>query len=287
MNFLNKMERKFGRFAIRHLMKYIAALYVIGMIVQMTAPGVYVRFLMLDASAILRGEIWRIITFMIWPPTGEMVFNALIIYCYYNLGTALENIWGTFRFNLFFLVGIFGHVLAAIIIYLAFGLVYPLMTHYLNFSLFLAIAFMFPETQFYIFFAIPIKAKWLALFNGAVYLYGLVFGSALDRITIILSFANVILFFFLYRGARYSPKEVRRKQKFRSQMNAAVRERERTGRHRCAICGRTEEDDPNLTFRFCSKCQGNFEYCEDHLYTHQHVTLGGMDPRQAGPVRPS
>lgn len=282
MNFLNKLERKFGRFAIPNLMRYIVILYAAGILIQMTVPEVYFRFLMLDARAILHGEIWRIVTFMIWPPASGLLINALIIYCYYNLGTALENVWGTFRFNLFFLVGILGHVLAAIVIYLVFGLVYPLTADYLNFSLFFAIAFMFPETRFYIFFAIPIKAKWLALFDGAIYLYGLIFGGAITRVAILLSFANVILFFLLYRGARYSPKEIRRKQKFRSQMNEAAREMKKNGRHRCAVCGRTEEDDPNLTFRFCSKCEGNYEYCEDHLYTHQHVTLGGMDPRQAG-----
>ncbi len=287
MNFLDKMERRFGRYAIPNLMRYIVVLYVIGIFIQMTAPEVYFMYLMLDARALLRGQIWRVITFMIWPPTNGLLLNALIVYCYYNLGNVLENVWGAFRFNLFFLIGILGHVLAAIVIYLVFGMVYPLTTDYLNFSLFFAIAFMFPETRFYLFFAIPIKAKWLALFDGAVYLYGLIFGGAATRVAIVLSFANVMIFFLLYRGSRYNPKEIRRKQKFRAQMDQAERAAKTAGRHRCAVCGRTDQDFPNLTFRFCSKCEGNYEYCEDHLYTHQHVTLGGMDPRQAGQGRPS
>jgi len=83
------------------------------------------------------------------------------------------------------------------------------------------------------------------------------------------------------RGSRLNPKEIRRKQVFHSQMREAQKTAEKIGRHRCAVCGRTEEDDPNLVFRYCSKCEGDYEYCQDHLYTHKHVTKGGMDPRQA------
>lgn len=285
MDFLNRLERRFGRYAIPNLMRYIAMLYVAGIFVRQFAPQVYIAYLALDARAILNGQIWRIVTFLIWPPSGQLFLNALLVFLYYNLGSELESVWGSFRFNLFFFMGVIGHVLAALAVYLLFHQVYLLTTDYLNLSLFFAISFMFPETQFYLFFVIPIKAKWLALFDAAIYLYGLVFGGAATRVALVLSFANVIVFFLLYRGSRYSPKEIRRKQKFRTQMNQAVRESKKAGLHRCAVCGRTDQDSPELTFRYCSKCEGNYEYCEEHLYTHQHVTLGGMDPRQAGPNR--
>ena len=236
MNIINKLERKFGKYAIPNLMYYVAILYAIGLLVSQLAPQVYLEYLMLDASKILRGQIWRVITFMMWPVSGGMFINILIIYCYYNLGRALEYVWGTFRFNLFFLMGIVGHVLAAIVIYLAFGVVYPLTAEYLNFSLFFAYALTFPNNHFFLFMIVP---------------------------------------------NRYNPKEIRRRQQFKTQMNETVREAKKVGRHRCAVCGITDIDNPEMTFRYCSKCEGDFEYCQDHLYTHQHVHRGGMDPRQA------
>ena len=127
---------------------------------------------------------------------------------------------------------------------------------------------------------IPIKAKWLALFDGAYFLYGMIFGGMASRIAIVMSLLNFILYFVMSRSGRYNPKEIKRKQQFRSQVNQTVREVKQNGRHRCAVCGRTDLDDPELVFRFCSKCEGDYEYCQDHLYTHKHVTKGGMDPRQ-------
>lgn len=281
MNLLNRLERKLGKYAIPNLMYYVVILYAIGMFVQMFAPMFYIQYLMLDASAILRGQIWRIITFMIWPPSSSLSFNLLAIYLYYNLGITLERVWGTFRFNVYFFMGILGHVLAALLIYLLTGNVYLLTTDYLNFSLFFAFAATFPDMQFYLFFAIPIKAKWLAIFDGAYFLYGLMFGGMADRIAIIMSLLNFLIYFLMTRGGKYNPKEIRRKQQFHAQMREASQPPKQGWRHRCAVCGRTDADDPNLVFRYCSKCEGDYEYCQDHLYTHQHVTRGGMDPRQA------
>ena len=281
MNLLNRLERKLGKYAIPNLMYYVVILYAIGMFVQMFAPMFYIQYLMLDASAILRGQIWRIVTFMIWPPSSSLFFNLLAIYLYYNLGITLERVWGTFRFNVYFFMGILGHVLAALLIYLLTGNVYLLTTDYLNFSLFFAFAATFPDMQFYLFFAIPIKAKWLAIFDGAYFLYGLMFGGKADRIAIIMSLLNFLIYFLMTRGGKYNPKEIRRKQQFHAQMREASQPPKQGWRHRCAVCGRTGADDPNLVFRYCSKCEGDYEYCQDHLYTHQHVTRGGMDPRQA------
>ena len=281
MNLLNRLERKLGKYAIPNLMYYVVILYAIGMFVQMFAPMFYIQYLMLDASAILRGQIWRIVTFMIWPPSSSLFFNLLAIYLYYTLGITLERVWGTFRFNVYFFMGILGHVLAALLIYLLTGNVYLLTTDYLNFSLFFAFAATFPDMQFYLFFAIPIKAKWLAIFDGAYFLYGLMFGGMADRIAIIMSLLNFLVYFLMTRGGKYNPKEIRRKQQFHAQMREASQPPKQGWRHRCAVCGRTDADDPNLVFRYCSKCEGDYEYCQDHLYTHQHVTRGGMDPRQA------
>ena len=57
------------------------------------------------------------------------------------------------------------------------------------------------------------------------------------------------------------------------QAGAGLLQRAQAGqpRHKCAICGRTEIDSPQLEFRYCSKCEGSYEYCSDHLFTHEHV----------------
>lgn len=280
---LNKMEKKLGKYAIPNLMFYVTILYAVGAVICWQTPMIYFRYLMLDAEAILHGQIWRIVTFLMWPLSSNPILNVLVIYCYYNLGRSLEYLWGTFRFNLYFFMGVIGHVLASLIIYLVFDAVYPLTAEYLNFSLFFAYAITFPDAQFLLFYVIPIKAKWLALFDGAYFLYGFVFGGAATRVAIFMSLLNVIIYFAMSKGSRYNPKEIRRKQQFKTQMNQTAKTVRINGRHCCAVCKRTEQDDPNLVFRYCSKCEGDYEYCQDHLYTHQHVTKGGMDPRQAGP----
>ena len=299
MNGMNKLEQKFGKYAVRDLMKYVSYLYAAGIVIQLFAPWLYSNLLSLNARAILHGQIWRIVTFLIYPPIGgswignagsaagmmnlvfDLIFNMLIIYCYRNIGAMLERVWGTFRFNIYFLMGVVGHVLAALIIYLVLGKTYILTTDYLNFSLFLAVAITFPEARLYLSAVLPTKANCLAIFNGLFHSYGLLLEGAATRVAIIMSLLNVVVFFLIIGGAKYNPKELKRKQQFRTQMNQAVREAKTGARHRCAVCGRTDLEYPDLTFRYCSKCEGDFEYCQDHLYTHQHVTRGGMDPRQA------
>ena len=270
MEFFKKIERKYGRYAIHNLMNYIVAMYVVGLFLQYTTPGFYDRWLCLDPAAILRGQIWRIVTFMVWPPFGSLLSNALMIYLYYSLGNTLERVWGAFRFNVYFFLGVLGHVAAALLLYLLFGTRVILTTTYLNMSLFLAFAATFPDLQFWIWFVIPIKAKWLALIESLFILYGLLLGPAATRVEIVFSLLNFILFFFMTRNySRVNPREIKRKQEFKAQVK--MRPQGRT-HHRCAVCGRTELDGDDLEFRYCSKCEGNYEYCQDHLYTHKHVT---------------
>ncbi len=292
MKFFQKLERKFGRYAIHNLMYYIMILYAIGILIQMILPGLYWNYLSLNAAAILRGQVWRIVTFIIYPPMGSMspigssagsmlsdlLFNAIALSLYYSLGTNLERTWGAFRFNVYFFMGILGHVLASLIGYLAFHQLLFLTTTYLNLSLFFAFAAMYPDLQFLLFMVIPVKAKVLAVFDGLFFLYGFIVGGAAERCAIVLSLANFLIFFLMTRNlSRYSPKEVKRRRDFRTQTKILP-----SGgvRHRCAVCGRTEKDGEDLEFRYCSKCAGGLEYCQDHLYTHQHVTEQPGTPMQ-------
>jgi hypothetical protein len=292
MKLLNQLERKLGRYAIHNLMRYIVALYALGLVVK---PEVYHRFLSLDIDMLLKGQIWRIVTFLIQPVSLQNVlFLAIELYLYFMIGNALEQAWGAFRFNLYFISGIFFNILAVVIVY-AITAAMPgvpatslnLGLTYINRSMFFAFAALYPNMQFLIFFIIPVKVKYLAYIYGAFIAYEvfsyLFSGSLLQSsvgISIIVAMANFLIFFFSTRNYRsISPREFQRKAKFRKQMREGAgynNVRPFPGssnitRHKCAVCGRTERDDDQLEFRFCSKCEGNYEYCMDHLFTHEHV----------------
>lgn len=153
-------------------------------------------------------------------------------------------------------------------------------TYYINLALLLAFAATFPNVQVLLMYVIPIKIKYLGIVYAALVGYEFVMGTLATRVIIVASLLNFIIFFFTTRSyARVSPGELKRKHEFQKKMRAArqtgntstYQGRTVITRHKCAICGRTEIDDENLEFRFCSKCDGNYEYCMDHLYTHEHV----------------
>ena len=278
MKFLRKLERNFGKYAVPNLMYYIILMYGAGIVIDLVMPGLYYQYLCLDAAAILRGQVWRLVTFLICPPSSGIFFNLIAMFLYYSLGTTLERVWGTFRFNLYFFSGILFHIIAAFVIYFLMGVSVPLTPFYLNNSLFLAFAATFPQMQFYLYGLLPIRAYWLGMFIGAEFLYEFLFGGLIARSCIGLALLNFVIFFMMTRNySKISPREIKRKQKFKSDMKTAQAEKIRLTHHKCAVCGRTEKDDPNLEFRYCSKCEGNLEYCMDHLYTHKHVTKEDLE----------
>ena len=278
MKFLRKLERNFGKYAVPNLMYYIILMYGAGIVIDLVMPGLYYQYLCLDAAAILRGQVWRLVTFLICPPSSGIFFNLIAMFLYYSLGTTLERVWGTFRFNLYFFSGILFHIIAAVVIYFLMGVSVPLTPFYLNNSLFLAFAATFPQMQFYLYGLLPIRAYWLGIFIGAEFLYEFLFGGLIARSCIGLALLNFVIFFMMTRNySKISPREIKRKQKFKSDMKTAQAEKIRLTHHKCAVCGRTEKDDPNLEFRYCSKCEGNLEYCMDHLYTHKHVTKEDLE----------
>ena len=276
--FLRKLERNFGKYAVPNLMYYIILMYGAGIVIDLVMPGLYYQYLCLDAAAILRGQVWRLVTFLICPPSSGIFFNLIAMLLYYSLGTTLERVWGTFRFNLYFFSGILFHIIAAFVIYFLMGVSVPLTPFYLNNSLFLAFAATFPQMQFYLYGLLPIRAYWLGIFIGAEFLYEFLFGGLIARSCIGLALLNFVIFFMMTRNySKSGPREIKRKQKFKSDMKTAQAEKIRLTHHKCAVCGRTEKDDPNLEFRYCSKCEGNLEYCMDHLYTHKHVTKEDLE----------
>lgn len=282
MNFLNKMERKFGRYAIHNLTKYMIGCYAIGYIL-LYAGNLFgfsiTGYLTLSPYHILHGQIWRIVSWLlIPPPTSNLVFVLIMLLFYYSLGETLERTWGAFRYNVYILGGVLFTVIGAFLLYFMMGanpflsMAYSMAfsTYYINLSIFLAFAANYPDMQVLFMMIIPMKMKWLAVLDIAYLLYDMVKGGWGIRTVILASLLNFIIYFLSTRNyQRISPKEIHRKQQFQR----AVHPKMAPGvtKHRCAVCGRTEKDGDDLEFRFCSKCNGNYEYCQDHLFTHKHI----------------
>ena len=134
------------------------------------------EYLSLNANAILHGQIWRIVTFLLQPPDGSPIFIVFALYLYYMIGQNLEAAWGAFRFNLYFFTGVLFHLIAALIVYFLTGISFPIGTSYLNLSLFFAFAALYPNVEFLLFFVIPIKVKYLALLDGAFFAFTILQG---------------------------------------------------------------------------------------------------------------
>ncbi|WP_394920776.1 hypothetical protein [uncultured Robinsoniella sp.] len=272
MDFINKLERKFGRYGIRNLSLYLIICYILGYTFNVFQPNI-MDFLTLEPYYILRGQIWRIVTWILVPPESLSIFTVIMLFFYYSLGTSLENTWGAFRYTLYILAGILFTDIGAFILYFILGggkLFGPIFsTYYINMSIFLAFALCYPNMQVLLYFVIPIKIKWMGILYGVFILFSFFKSSWPIKVAIIASLMNFIIFFLGTRDfRRVSPGEIKRKKKFKQET------RQSTGgltKHKCAICGRTELDGEDLEFRFCSKCDGNYEYCQDHLFTHEHV----------------
>lgn len=284
MKFLNKMERKFGKYAIRNLMTYVIGLYIIGIVIFMINPMFYYEYLMLDFGKIAQGQVWRLVTFLIQPVANLDFFIIFSLYLYFMIGNTLENTWGAFRFNLYFFSGVLFNILACGIIYAVTGLPFPMPLDYINQAMFFAFAALYPNVQMMLFFVLPIKIKYLAIMYGVLFGYNVYkvisAGAWWYGLAMLVAIANFLIFFLLTRNyKKFSPQQAKRRANFKRQVRNAnnpdnvVQFRGKTAvtRHKCAVCGRTELDDENLEFRFCSKCDGNYEYCMDHLYTHEHV----------------
>ena len=278
MRFIDKLERKYGRYGIENLTMYIIISYVLGYALMYINPGA-LSMLSLNVTKILQGQVWRLITWIVYPPStsSPLWFVIAILFFYYPISASLEHTWGKFKFTLYILSGMIFTVIAAFILHFVMGGVLDglggiiFSTYYISLSIFLAYSLTYPDMTVLLMFVIPIKMKWMAFVYVAMALYYFFTGSLATKVAIAASLLNFVIFFLSSRNMkRFSPKEQARKAKFKQQTRPHMTYAN-GARHRCAVCGRTELDDPTLEFRFCSKCNGNYEYCQDHLFTHEHV----------------
>ena len=287
MDFFTKLERKYGKFSIPNLTLILIGGFILGYLIEIFAPEA-LSIISLDPVKVMKGQVYRLITWVVIPPDGVSIFVIITIMFYFYVGRTLENMWGDFRYTLYIISGIIFTDIGIMLTYAVMILTgqrnlaeyYSVMgvyesagasTYYLCMTMFLAYAFMFPEMQVLMYFIIPIKVKWLGYLDIAYLVvetlrYGLA-GYYTGMVTILMSVLNFILFYVAMKGkTRVSPAHKKRKKQYKKE----VRQTQILTRHKCAICGQTEEDNPNLEFRYCSRCKGNYEYCQNHLFTHEH-----------------
>lgn len=292
----HNLRRRFERFCYRNRDKGIANLMLY---LVLTTGALYIytattgnfelmSWLYFDRELILQGQIWRLFTYPVVQFNPNMVLMFISLVCYYSLGTAIENTWGTCRFNLFYLSG----VLMMDVFCMIFGGYAS--AEYLNLSLFLAYATMYPNAQFLLFFVIPVKAWILAVFNLAMTLLELfAVPFSVHNLFPLIALANYFLFFgkdvvnVIPLSWQANFRRLVRKGKQKAQprsekpkvvpfpkagsYEASVAQPKAPYTHRCTVCGRTDTEFPDLEFRYCSKCKGYHCYCEDHISSHAHI----------------
>ncbi len=273
---LDFLERKLGRFALPNVTIYL----IIGQVfVTLTS-----MFGLLDPSRLLlvpylaiNGEPWRLVTFLLSPPPVSGRLSLMLLpfawWIFYMMGNALEQHWGVFRYNAFLVLGVALTVGAAFLTPLS-----PASNLFLAGTVFLAFAWLNPDFELMLFFILPVKIKWLALFAAAGYVLQLVGGPATVRWQVVASLGNFLLFFG--RDIVHAMRYRQRAMAVRTQRVAEERKGPEA-RHTCHVCGKTDLTNPEMDFRYCSKCAGDQCYCPEHIFAHEHV-VGEADETGEG-----
>lgn len=289
MNFMDKLQKKFGKYAVYNLQKYLILAYTAGLVLEMFGVNVDAWF-GFSIDLILRGQIWRLVTWIFCADGGSLI-SLIFLYCVYNMAQGLEQMLGTFRMNVYLIGGMILNLVGGILVYvitlllLDEGISIGLSNYEVLFTIFMALALCMPDATVYLSFLFPVKMKWMFLIYLISSVYQLytyfsygntIAGVAWGLLTmlvngsqILFALINLFLFFHLSK-IRLTRKQKKTQNEFRRQMASGPKQGAGAYRHKCAVCGRTENDDPNLSFRYCSKCTGNKEYCQDHLFTHTH-----------------
>ena len=274
---IDKFCTKHRKFGIPRLMIYIV---FVSAIVLVFGNADLMRSLDFRPALIFRGEVWRLVTWIFVPtnPQQNIIFSAITLYFYYFIGSTLEREWGTGKFTIFYLAGVALHVIYGFTAWFAMRQTILIAPIYLNLSMFFAFAVLFPDHVVRLFFIIPIKIKWLALLNAAFFLYAIIselligrFFIAILPVVALLNFliicGNEALSYFRPIKAWVSPQTI----DFKKAAKKVKREQANQDyRHKCAVCGKTDSEYPNLEFRYCSRCDGYHCFCPEHINNHIH-----------------
>ncbi len=293
---MNDLHRKWNRFLYNNSHKGIPNLMLITSIctlivwffMQIDPSMLVYRALYFDRSLILQGQVWRLLTY-IFIPQSSGIWLFLLLIAYYSIGRMVEGVWGTLKFNLFYLSGVIIMDISALILGTNASV------YYLNLSLFLALATMYPDNRVMLMYIIPLKMKYLAWFYLIIAVINVIQGDLSPL------FAIVNYFLFLgwdwievlpdamadplrrkVRNHRTGPRSASGSARpnpnwasgYRKKSTAGAQKRvvnAPTYRHKCSICGKTDVSNPELEFRYCSKCNGYYCYCQDHINNHPHI----------------
>jgi len=249
---IERLERSLSRFAIPGLVRYVVALNALVFILVTLSPG-YARFLELDRAAILHGEVWRLVSWIFLPTTQSFFWIIFYLMFTWWLGDLLEGMWGTFRLNAYYFLGMALCIGSALVFGASEG------NLFLNLSLFLAVATLAPNLEILLFLVIPVKIKWVAIFSLVFPAFIVLFGPLAEKMVVVMCLGNYVVFFApaYFKGTLASHKTRERRQRFESAKLPAD-----SALHTCAVCRATEHTHPDAEFRVSS--DGN-EYCADHL----------------------
>lgn len=299
---MSEFERKYGKYAIKNLSLILIICYAVGYLLSLSPT--LMGYLYLNPQLIIDNfQIWRLFTWILVPANNSDVFLSLILlYFFYSISNTVEQSWGSYRYNIYIFSGLFFTIVSAFVLYFInrisgnpffgtsvggfyfdYGSLFS--TFYITMSIFLALAVTYPEANVMLMFIIPIKLKYMGIIYIVYLFYRFItylrYGLWAASVVMIASLLNFIIFYLMqrnklhmlgfsssnrgYQFKKMSPKPNMPKN------NTGTSARSKITRHKCAVCGQTDESAPNLSFRFCSKCNGNYEYCENHLFTHRHV----------------
>jgi membrane protein implicated in regulation of membrane protease activity len=259
MKLLSKLERVLTPYAVPNLTLGLIAVQGLVYLLAKSRPDIRYQALLVP-ELVLQGQLWRLVTFVAVPPTTDLLFAFFFWYMFYLMGTALESYWGAFRYNAFLLIGYLATVAASFV-----SPETGSTNAFLEASVFLAFATVYPEFVFYIFFIIPVKVKWLAALQVLGYIYLFALGDWLIRLLLLASIANYLLFFWrdivgrVRSGQRHMAAQVGRPTKVKQPF------------HRCTVCGITDLTNPEMDFRYCTQCDGSYGYCTEHVRNHEHI----------------
>ncbi|MCM1082644.1 MAG: hypothetical protein NC428_04120 [Clostridium sp.] len=302
MKFLYKLEAKYGKYAINNLSLWIVIIFALSYFLAFFFPNVYVMLIFSPYEIFVEHQFWRIFTWIFTMPGEFDIFTLVMLFFYYSIGRSIELSIGTFMYNLYIFSGLFfttvGITVTSAICYLTIndtaGFIAFMggeiagfyLTYFMTISIFLGYALVNSNSFVMLNFLIPVKTTWLAFADVIWLLYYFVkLDNIVCRVAIVASVLNCIIFYYISKRYTIRRKPLSAYIKRKSSDRDKGRQREKTGgatveritvpegvtRHKCAICGKTEKDDDMLEFRFCSKCKGNYEYCSEHLFTHEHV----------------
>ena len=287
---MRTLSRWLSRFSYNHpnlsvegLIRYIVAGNFLVFLLDLFTHGMSTAYLTFVPAYIFRGQVWRLITFIFVPMSFSPLNFVLATVFAYFMGVRLEGAWGAARFTIYYGLGVLLNILVGLLLPVINPMYLNTVTanmSYLHLAMFFAYATLYPDLQVLFMFLIPIRIKWLALLDAALFVYGILsylsYGRFAMALLPIIAIFNYFIFFwddlmdYIGRG---TARAVHQRSAQTINFKKAQKElRERRGYlHKCAVCGVTDQDDPNMEFRYCSKCSGYYCYCANHINNHTHV----------------